>query len=271
MAANGASPDPADSTVESVLQSLRAAGLEVLYSSDLVPPDLPAPPVNRADTPLQRAVTALAAHGLILRAVGAQRYIVTIAPAQRQAPASPPALAASEPLEAISVYASRYAIAGQAVGEPRLVSPTDMEMVPGSQDDPLRALRALPGLATGVSARPYIRGSLSEDTLIRFDGVTLLDPFHLKSFHSLISAIDPAAVDHMEVYSGGFPVRYGTRSGGVIDIAPRSRDSGHENAVSLSLLTVGASSVGSSERWPLEWLVAARLGTITLVLEPLGS
>lgn len=271
VAANGASPDPADSTVESVLQSLRAAGLEVLYSSDLVPPDLPAPPVNRADTPLQRAVTALAAHGLILRAVGAQRYIVTIAPAQRQAPASPPALAASEPLEAISVYASRYAIAGQAVGEPRLVSPTDMEMVPGSQDDPLRALRALPGLATGVSARPYIRGSLSEDTLIRFDGVTLLDPFHLKSFHSLISAIDPAAVDHMEVYSGGFPVRYGTRSGGVIDIAPRSRDSGHENAVSLSLLTVGASSVGSSERWPLEWLVAARRSTIDLVLEPLGS
>ena len=31
--------------------------------------------------------------------------------------------------------------------------------------------------------------------LVRYDGITLLDPFHLKNFQSLISAIDPAGVD----------------------------------------------------------------------------
>ena len=46
----------------------------------------------------------------------------------------------------------------------------------------------------------------------------LLDPFHLKNFQSLISAIDPAAIESIEVFSGGFPVQYGQRSGGVIDI-----------------------------------------------------
>ena len=56
--------------------------------------------------------------------------------------------------------------------------------------------------------------------LVRYDGITLLDPFHLKNFQSLISAIDPAGIERIEVFSGGFPVRYGTRSGGVIDITP---------------------------------------------------
>ena len=60
--------------------------------------------------------------------------------------------------------------------------------------------------------------------LVRYDGIALLDPFHLKNFQSLISAIDPAGIERIEVFSGGFPVQYGTRSGGVIDItAPTLR------------------------------------------------
>ena len=134
-----------------------------------------------------------------------------------------PAVQSEEPLEEISVYASRYAIDG-GLAEPREVSPTDIERVPGSHDDALRALHSLPGIATNASARPYIRGSLSEDVLVRYDGIGLLDPFHLKNFQSLISAIDPAGIERIEVFSGGFPVRYGTRSGGVIDItAPNYR------------------------------------------------
>ena len=56
--------------------------------------------------------------------------------------------------------------------------------------------------------------NLEDDVLVRYDGITLLDPFHLKNYQSLISAIDPAGVERIEVFSGGFPVRYGTRSGG---------------------------------------------------------
>ena len=103
--------------------------------------------------------------------------------------------------------------------------------------------------------------------LVRYDGITLLDPFHLKNYQSLISAIDPAAVERIEVFSGGFPVRYGTRSGGVIDITPPSRSAGYENRVGASFISAGASSVGSSERWPLEWVVAIRRSTLDL-LEP---
>jgi hypothetical protein len=245
--------DPA--SVESLLQALKPLGIDVIYSSELVPPDLRAPPEKSASTPLQRATDALAANGLALRELAPQRYVVVRAPAPQAAPGD-------AALEEISVYASRYSIAGRAVVAPHELAASDIERVPGSHDDALRALKSLPGLASNVSGRPYIRGSLADDVLVRYDGITLLDPFHLKNFQSLISAIDPAAVDRIEVFSGGFPVRYGTRSGGVIDISAPSRADGYENRAAISLISAGLSSVGHAEQLPLDWLVALRHSTI---------
>ena len=167
-------------------------------------------------------------------------------------------------MDEVSVYASRYAIDG-GLAEPRELSPTDIERVPGSHDDALRALHSLPGIASNASGRPYIRGSLSEDVLVRYDGIPLLDPFHLKNFQSLISAIDPAGIERIEVFSGGFPVRYGTRSGGVIDITAPTYASGREYRASASLISAGVSSIGKAERWPLEWLGAIRHSTLDMI------
>jgi outer membrane receptor protein involved in Fe transport len=249
-------------TVEAVLLELRGSGVDVIYSSELVPPGLIAPVPHPGSTPLQRAMDALAVNGLALRAVGPRSYVVMRAPQ-----AAPVSEDPDEPLDEISVYASRYAIDG-GLAEPRALSPTDIERVPGSHDDALRALHSLPGIASNASARPYIRGSLSEDVLVRYDGIVLLDPFHLKNFQSLISAIDPAAIDRIEVFSGGFPVRYGTRSGGVIDIAPPGAADGREYRASLSLISAGVSARGKSERWPVEWLGAIRRSVLDL-LDPI--
>ena len=127
------------------------------------------------------------------------KYVVVVRAPRQRVPDS------EAPLEEISVYASRYAIEGGARRAARSFRATDIERVPGSHDDALHALHSLPGLASNASGRPYIRGSLSEDVLVRYDGIALLDPFHLKNFQSLISAIDPAAVERIEVFSGGFP------------------------------------------------------------------
>jgi len=234
----------------------------VIYSSELVPPEVIAPPARAGITPLQRVIDALAANGLELRSVGPKAYVVMRAATPAAAPR--PVAEPDEPLEEVSVYASRYAIDG-GLAEPRALAPTDIERVPGSHDDALRALHSLPGLASNASARPYIRGSLSEDVLMRYDGVPLLDPFHLKNFQSLISAIDPAGIERIEVFSGGFPVRYGTRSGGVIDITAPSYEQGYELRASASLISAGVSSIGKSERWPVEWLGAIRHSTIDLL------
>lgn len=255
-----------NSTVDSLLRALQPLGIDVIYSSDLVPPDLPAPRPDAGRTPLERATDALAAHGLTLELLAPQKYVVV-----RKPPPPPPSVPASDaPLQEISVYASRYSIEGRLVAAPRELSSSDIEVVPGSHDDALRALKSLPGLASNASGRPYIRGSLEDDVLVRYDGITLLDPFHLKNYQSLISAIDPAGIERIEVFSGGFPVRYGTRSGGVIDITPPARNSGYENRVAASLISAGVSSVGTSERWPLEWLFALRRSMLDQ-LEPVET
>jgi hypothetical protein len=250
-------------TVEALLQELRQSGVSVIYSSDLVPPDLAAPPPRANASPLQLAKDALAAHGLELRRVGPETYVVARAASPPASPDKDPEL----PLEEISVYASRYALEGRSAADPRELSSTDLKTMPGGHDDALRALRALPGLATNASARPYIRGSLSEDVLVRYDGIPLVDPFHLKNFQSLISAIDPAAIERIEVFSGGFPVRYGTRSGGVIDIEAPTVASGYEHRASASMISAGVSSIGHADELPLEWLGAIRHSTLDK-LEP---
>jgi len=252
---------PAARPVEALLRDLAPLGIDVIFSSDLVPPGLVEPAPRAGVAPLQRAMDALAAHGLTLREIAPQKYVVVRAEPAVITPA------AEAPLEEISVYASRYSIQGPGVATPLELSAGEIDTVPGSHDDALRALKTLPGLASNASPRPYIRGSLADDVLVRYDGITLVDPFHLKNFQSLISAIDPAAVERIEVFSGGFPVRYGTRSGGVIDITPPERHSGYENRASGSLISAGLSTIGTSERLPVAWLFAIRRSTLDL-LEP---
>jgi outer membrane receptor protein involved in Fe transport len=249
-------------TIAALLHDLRKHGIEVIYSSELIPADLPAPPPRAARSPLQTAADALATQGLALSPIAPGRYVVI-----RVTPATP-VEAEPPPMEEISVYASRYAIQGAAVADPLHLSGKDIKTIPGSHDDALRALKALPGLASNASARPYIRGSLADDVLVRYDGITLLDPFHLKNFQSLVSAIDPAGVDRIEVFSGGFPVRYGTRSGGVIDILAPSPQPGYETRMNASLISAGVSSLGRLERVPVDWVFAIRRSTLDL-LEPI--
>ena len=261
-------------TLVSALEALRAQGANIIYSSDLVKPQMTVPEAAAGLDAWARVQQALAANGLMLQSIGPDRYIVTQVPRRTPprevADTTPTDPAPIEPVE-VSVYASRYELSRDGLGEPRMLTGTDIEVVPGTRDDALRAVRMIPGLATNGSTRPYIRGSFVDDVLVQFDGVPLADPFHLKNFQSLISAFDPQAVERIEVYSGGFPVRYGTKSGGVIDVEPRAVDEGYENALGVSLLAYDASSVGHSERWPLDWLVTLRHSVSDVVLKPVNA
>jgi hypothetical protein len=144
----------------------------------------------------------------------------------------------------------------------------EVQSTPGSEEDSLRAIRTVPGLANSLSSRPFVRGAFLEDVLVRFDGIALEDPFHFKNFQGLISAFDPAAVDRIDVFTGGFPVKYGTRSAGVLDIAPRTETQGYQNRVGASLFSYDASTVGRAEQWPVDWLASIRHSTQILSLQP---
>jgi hypothetical protein len=269
---------PVAVTVPDLLRELSATGVEVLYSSDLVPEGLEvAMPLHGTDA-LSRAAEALASHGLELRKTASGRFIVA-----RAAPAPPPAnpgliappaalgSTASAQLEEMAVFASRYGYGETQLGEPYTVPESDIARSPGASEDALRALRTTPGIATNVSSQPYIRGAFLDDVLVQFDGISLADPFHFKNFQSLISAIDPNAIDHMNVYTGGFPVEFGTRSAGVIDLAPRTLDAGSEYQIGASRQTAELSTVGRAERWPIDWLFTFRHSTDGAQLLPIDA
>jgi outer membrane receptor protein involved in Fe transport len=254
-----------------VLRTLSSTGVDVLYSSDLVPPTLDAPTTMHAADPMARAVEALAAHHLLLRSVGQRRYMVVRAPTARSAAPVAQTVQDIPELDEISVFASRYAFTESGVGEPAEFTRREIAEVPGAQQDAMRAIRGVPGVATNLSSRPYVRGAFLDDVLVRFDGIPLTDPFHFKNFQSLISAFDPSAVERVDIYTGGFPVKYGTRSAGVIDLTPRSVQSGYENRIGLSRLSYDLSTVGHAERWPIDWLVTVRHSVHDIVLKPING
>lgn len=277
LACGGASAAQAPESVTDLLRGLGSRGIVVLFSSDLVPPELTAPAAAAGSDPMARALEALASHRLRLQRLGERRYVVTRdlnAPLPPPLPRAVPTGASADApsvLNDISVFASRYEFGAAAPGAPASLVRSDIDRIPGAESDPIRATRATPGLATNLSSRPYVRGAFLDDVLVRFDGIPLVDPFHFRNFQNLVSAFDGSAIDRIDVYTGGFPVRYGTRSAAVIDIEPRSVESGYENRVAGSLLSYDLSTVGRAERWPIEWLATVRHSARDVVLNPLDA
>ena len=267
---------PRRASVVDLLRVLTATGVEVLYSSELVPATLEAPDTLPPEDPLARVTAALAANHLVLQSTGADSYVVTRAATTSTAaaavvPAPVPPLARAPALEEISVFASRYEFSAGAANESIGFDQREFEQMPGATVDPVRALRSAPGLATNLSARPYFRGAQPADVLVEYDGIALYDPFHFSDFQSLLSVFNPATVSRADVFTGGFPAKYGTRSGAVLDLTPRSLDSGSEYLISASLLSYDFATVGRSDSLPLDWLLAARISSDDRVLQRLLS
>jgi len=273
--ASAASSSP--TTVADLLRSLAATGIDVLFSSGLVPPALIAPPSSQEDKLLNRVEEALAANGLRLKRIDDNHYVVTRNSASTRdsesTPGTKPAYRAANlgALDEIVVFASHYTFVNE-IGDPQSMNRREIEQVAGTQNDALRAVRSAPGVASTYSAKPYIRGGTSDDTLIRFDGVTLTNPFHFRQFQSLLSPFPPADVQRIDIYSGGFPVRFGTRSAGVIDVTPNSVPSGYDLRADASHFGVDLAGAGRIERWPVEWLASVRQSTAeSNVLQPVDA
>ncbi len=116
-----------------------------------------------------------------------------------------------------------------------------------------------------------MRGGTVEETLFRFDDLRLYNPYHLKDFFGVFSSIDPAIVSDIRVYTGGFPVVFGDRSSGVVDIAPRLPAGDFHGQVVLSAMTAGAMLDGGFADGAGDWAVAARRGNLDLFFDVVDS
>ena len=174
-------------------------------------------------------------------------------------------------IEEIVVISSRYLLKG---GEPiarHTLSADEFNALPELGDDALRAAIHLPGTATiGLSAKPYVRGGSQDETLVLFNNVELLEPFHLKDFQSVFSGLNPSLIKSIDVYTGGFPARYGDRMSAVMDIAPADEHPKLGGEVLLSFLTLAAAGYGSIADNRGRWALSGRRGNLDLVTKQIN-
>ncbi len=171
----------------------------------------------------------------------------------------------------IIVSTSQYRLGEAPAPSFTALAGTDIEALPGLGDDALRPVTRLPGTASvEVSAKASIRGGEPEETLVRFDGVRLYDPYHLKDFQSVFSSIDPGLVSRMDVSTGGYPAQYGARMSGVIDIAPLRPAEQPYRELSVSFLNAALLASGGLAGGDGEWLVSARRSNLDLWFNWLG-
>ena len=173
-------------------------------------------------------------------------------------------------LDEIVVATSRYAL----IDEPSssvLLRGSDISAQAGLGEDAIRSLARLPGIAqSGLSAQSNVRGGEAGDVLILLDGFALREAFHLPGFQSPFGVLDPGLIREAEVFTGGFPARYGNRLAGVFDLRTIDPDVEPRRALGLSLFNATARHSGSFDDFDGRWLAGARVGVLRPVLQALA-
>ena len=259
------------------LDALRSPGFSVIFSSELVPDALRVSAEPKAGPPADIAAELLQPFGLGLKNVAPGLFAVV-----RLTPAVPPAAAAASEaasgasnaprrLEQVTVAASRYTLASDEGG--RHLENGDLADQPKYADDPLRAVARLPGMASnGETARLNVRGGDADEVLFLVDGFPVGQAFHVPGEQSPFSAFDAALISSIDVYTGGFPLRYGERMSGVVDLSTLPPDQPLPNSLSASNMMVGARVAGAiSDTHDLDGLISARVGRLDDLMDRVAS
>jgi hypothetical protein len=264
---------PAAAAASSVTIAVRDAATGALIASPTVESASSGLAVEALrDGRLRLSGAAKRRYGITVKAEGfaPQRISVNIAAEPRELDVALAPLPAEVP--EIVVTASRYELVRDAATAPFYLDQRAIEQQPDFGDDPVRALHRLPGSATGVSAKAHLRGAELNETAVVLNGQRLLDPFHIRDYQSMFSAIDARAVEGMQVYTGGFPVRYGDSMGALVLIEALEPNEPRHSELGFSVLNTSVLSAGTIGDGTGNWLVSGRRSNLEdVVHERLGE
>ncbi len=90
-----------------------------------------------------------------------------------------------------------------------------MRQLPGAFGDRFRAIEVMPGVTPIISGLPYffVRGAPPGNVGYFLDGVRVPLLYH---FALGPSVVHPALIDRVDLYSGGYPARYGGYAGAIV-------------------------------------------------------
>lgn len=143
----------------------------------------------------------------------------------------------------------------------------ELRGLPHFGDQALRGLIHLPGTAgNDLSAQLNVRGGRADEVMVRLDGLEIFEAYHLPDFGNAFSVFAAETLQRVDLLTGGFPVEYGDRMGGVLDITtldPSWRRSSH---LGFSVYQLRSGQSGRSDRGHLAYVASLRVGSFELPL-----
>ncbi len=180
-----------------------------------------------------------------------------------------PAAYAADPESDVVVQATREPGEGPDVATAQLLDRAQINSYPGLRDDAFRSAAHVPGITmNGLSAAPHVRGGGEDEVLALLDGFPIRQPYHLSGYQNVFSLIDPQVLSTMEVFTGGFPARFGGRMSGVFDMRLPDRYGASTRGLGMSFFNAsarGSDVVRGHDGW--DWLAMGRIGTLGLMLD----
>ncbi len=152
----------------------------------------------------------------------------------------------------------------------RSIEKRELERIPGTNGDALRALQNLPGVARppGLAGLLLVRGSAPQDTQTFIDGTFVPLIYH---FGGLSSVVPTELLNKIDFYPGNFSARYGRATGGIVDAGLRApRNDGLHGLVQVDLIDTRALVEGpipdTNKKW--SFALAARRSYLDAWLGP---
>ena len=104
----------------------------------------------------------------------------------------------------------------------KTLSADQIQYLPGSSGDVVRAIQNLPGIARAPSGigQLIIRGTAPEDSSFFVDGSPAPEIFH---FAGLTTVLSTSNIESVQYLPGNYSVRYGRQLGGLVDILTPSK------------------------------------------------
>ena len=182
--------------------------------------------------------------------------------------------------ETVTVVADPFRRADPSVTTEQTLGSGELQVLRGVlADDPLRAVQALPGVATGDDLRSEfsVRGSDFAHMSFTVDGFQapyLLHTVRLiedRASSGSVAMINSDVVEEATLRSGGYPQRFGNRTGAELDLRLRagSRDRHQLRAAvgGTAASVVAEGPLGGSRR--ASWLVSARRSYLDALIDRL--
>lgn len=129
----------------------------------------------------------------------------------------------------------------------------------------LKTLHFLPGISSGRegSSDVYVRGGSPDQNLYLLDEVPL---FYISHYGGFFSIFNNDALNHVKIYKGGFPAKYGGRLSSVIDVKMKEGNRKEiKGNVTLGMLSSKFLAEGPIKKDRVSFMISARKSVLDLL------